>query len=65
MPSNVQIHRQVPLNDAKILKETKTTLYKLLQKYNTIISKSDNDIGKTDLIKMHIATASDAAPVAA
>ena len=37
----------------------------LLQKYDTIISKSDNDIGQTDLIKMHIATRSDAAPVAA
>ena len=27
MPSNVQIHRQVPLNDTKNLKETKTALY--------------------------------------
>ena len=65
MPSNVQIHRQVPLKDAKISKETKTTLYKLLQKYNTIISKSDNYIGQTDLFKMHIATRLDAAPVEA
>ena len=28
MANNVQIHRQVPLNNAKISKETKTTLYK-------------------------------------
>ena len=39
----------------KFSKETKTTVYKLLQKYDTIVSKSDNDIGQTDLIKMHIA----------
>ena len=43
----------------------KTALYKLLQKYDSIMSKSDNDIGQTDLIKVHIATRSDAAPVAA
>ena len=65
MPSNVQIHTQVPLNDEKISKETKTALYKLLQKYDTTISKSDNDIGQTDLIEMHIATRLNAALVAA
>ena len=43
----------------------KTTLYKLLQKYDTIISKSDNDIGQTDLIKMYIATKVDADPIVA
>ena len=65
MPSNVQIHKQVLLNDVKISKETKTALYKLLHKYDTIILKSDNDIGQTDLIKMLIATRLDAAPIAA
>ena len=45
MSSNDQIHRQVTLNDAKNSKETKTAQYELLQKYKTIISKSDNDIG--------------------
>ena len=30
MPSNVQIYRQVPLNNGEISKETKTVLYKLL-----------------------------------
>ena len=65
MPSNVQIHRQVLLNDTKISKETKTALYELLQKYDTIISKNNNDIGQTDLIKMHIATRPDTAPIAA
>ena len=51
MPSNVPIHRQVPLDDTNILKETKIALYKFLQKYGTIILKSDNDIGHTDLTK--------------
>ena len=65
MPSNLQIHRQVPLSNAKIPKETKYAFCKLLQKYDAIISKSSNDIGKTDLIKMHIATRPDAVQVAA
>ena len=64
MPSNVQIHRQVLLNDSKISKETKIVLHKLLQHYETIILKSDNDISQTDLIKMHIATRPGAAPIA-
>ena len=39
MLTNVQIHRQLLLNDAKIANETKTALYRLLQKYDTIILK--------------------------
>ena len=39
MPSTVQVHRQVLLNDKKISKETKVALYKLLQKYDSIIRK--------------------------
>ena len=65
MPSNVLIHRQVPLNDTKISKETKTALYKLLQKYDTIILKCHIDIGQNDLIEIHIATRPDVAPGAA
>ena len=65
MPSNLQIHRQVQLSNANISKETKINLYKLLQKYDAILSKSNNDIGQTDLIEMYIATRQDAAPVAA
>ena len=64
MPSNVQIHRQVLLSNAKISKGIKTALYKLLQKCD-IILKSNNVKGQMDLIEMHIATGSDAAPVAA
>ena len=65
MPGNVQIHRQVPLSDAKNSKETKIELYKLLQYYDAIVSKSENDIGQTDLIKMHIATKQNIAEIAA
>ena len=65
MPSKLQIHRQVLLSNAKILKEKKIALYKLLQKYDATISKSSNDIGQTNLTEMHIATRLHAAPVAA
>ena len=61
MSSNLQIYKQVQLSNNKISKETKITLYKLLQKYDTIISKSSNDIGQTDLTEMHMATKLDAA----
>ena len=30
MPDTIQIHRQVPLTDAKISKETKDKLYEIL-----------------------------------
>ena len=65
MPSILKIHRQALLSDAKFSKETKIALYKLLQKYDAIILKSNNDIGQTDLIEIHIATRPDAALVAA
>ena len=49
----------------KILKQTKIELYKMLQNYDAIISESDNDIGQTDLIIMHIARKTNAVPIAA
>ena len=54
MPGDIQIYRQVLLSDTKNLKETKIKLCKMLQKYDTIISKRDNDIGQTHLIQRHI-----------
>ena len=65
MPSNLHIHRKVPLSNAKISKETKNSFYRLFQRYGAIISESSSDIGQTDLIKIHIATWPDTAPVAA
>ena len=65
MPGAIQIHRQVLLGNAKISKETKIKLYEMFQRYDAIISKSDNDTSQTDLIHMYIATKPDAAPIAA
>ena len=64
MPSNIQVHIQVPLNNVRISEETKLALHKLLQKCDSIVLKSNNDIGKLDLTDMHIATRPDSAPVA-
>ena len=57
-------NRQVPLTGAKILKETKINLCDALE-VEAIISKRDNDICQTDLIKMHIAMKPNAAPIVA
>ena len=65
MFGSIQIQRDVPLTDAKILKETKGKLYEMLQKNKIIILKSDNDKGQTDLIQMHMAMKLNAAPIAA
>ena len=56
MPSDIQVHRQVPLNNAKISEETKVALHRLLKTFASIISKSNNDIGQIDLTGMHIGT---------
>ena len=65
LTSDVQVYRQVPLNNANISEETKLALHKLLKNFNSIISKSDNDKGQIDLIEMHITTRLKSAPVAA
>ena len=65
LPSEIQVHRQVPLSDAKISETTKLALNDLLQNFDPIISKKNNDIGQTDLIEMHIATRLDTTPTAA
>ena len=61
----IQIHRQLPLTDAKISKETKDKLYEMICKYEAIISKGDSNIGHTDLTQRHIAMKLNAAPIAA
>ena len=65
MSGAIQIHRQVPLSNANIFKETKIKLFEVQQRYDAIISKSDSDIDQTDLIWMHIAMKPDAAPIVA
>ena len=64
MSSDIQVHRQVPLNNASILEETKLAVHKLLKKIYPIFSKSHNNIGQTDLIEMHISMRLDSTPVA-
>ena len=64
MPSEIQVHRQVQLNDANISETTKLALNDLLKNIYPIILKRDNDIGQMDLIEMHIATRPDTTPVA-
>ena len=63
--SEIDVHRQVPITDAKIEPRTKIALQNLLKKFNAIISKNSNDIGQMDLIEMHIATRPDATPIPA
>ena len=65
MPGDIQVHIQVPLNNAEISEETKVAVHRLLQKLDSIISKRYNDIGQTDLMEMHIASRLDSASVAA
>ena len=65
IPSDIKVYRQVPLNNTNISEETKLALHKFLQNFNSIISKSDNDIGETGLVDMHIGTRSDSTAVAA
>ena len=60
-PSELEVHRQVPLTNAKIAPSTKIALHKLLNTFKSIISKNSNDIGQT----MHIAIRPDATPIAA
>ena len=65
MPSDLQVHRHVPINYAKVSQTTKLALQELLQEFDSVISKNSNDIGWTDLKEMHIATRQDAKPIAA
>ena len=64
MPSDIQGHRQVPLNNTRLSEQTKLALHKLLKKFDSIISRSDNDIELMDLIQMCIAIKLDSTPVA-
>ena len=63
-PSQQQVHRQVPLTNAKIAPTTKIALQDLLKNL-TIILKNSNDIGQIDLIEMRISTRPDATPTVA
>ena len=55
-PADVETHRKVDLKDAQIKEETKGKFHDLCNQFDSIISKSSGDIGKTLLIEMDIDT---------
>ena len=55
-PTEVEAHRKVDLEDKKIKKETRQEFNKLCDRFDDIISKGSDDIGKTLLVEMDIDT---------
>ena len=55
-PAKVKAHRKVDLEDKKIKEETRQEFNKLCDRFDDIISKGSNDIGKTLLVEMDINT---------
>ena len=52
----VEAHRKVDLEDKKIKEETRQEFNKLCDRFDDIISKGSDDIGKTLLVEMDIDT---------
>ena len=55
-PAEVEAHRKVDLEDKKIKEETRQEFNKLCNRFDDIISKGSDDIGKTLLVEMDIDT---------
>ena len=55
-PAEVETHRKVDLKDARIKEETKGKFNDLCDRFDSIISKGNGDIGKTLLVEMDIDT---------
>ena len=55
-PADIETHRKVDLKDAQIKEETKGKFHDLCNRFDSIISKSSGEIGKTLLIEMDIDT---------
>ena len=62
-PAEVETHRKVDLEDKIIKEETKEEFHSLCNRYDDIISKGSDDIGKTLLVEMDIDTG-DSPPIA-
>ena len=62
-PVEVEAHRKVDLEDKKIKQETRQEFNKLCDRFDDIISKGSDDIGKTLLVEMDINTG-DSPPIA-
>ena len=61
--AEVEAHRKVDLEDKKIKEETRQEFNKLCDRFDDIISKGSDDIGKTLLVEMDIDTG-DSPPIA-
>ena len=55
-PADVEVHRKVNLQDAKVTVENLQTFKELCEKYEDIFSKDITDIGRTPLVTMEIDT---------
>ena len=55
-PAEVEAHRKVDLEDKKIKEETRQEFHQLCDRFDNIISKGSDDIGKTLLVEMDIDT---------
>ena len=55
-PAEVEAHRKVDLENKKIKEETRQEFNKLCNRFDDIISKGSDDIGKTLLVEMDIDT---------
>ena len=55
-PTDIDVHRKVDLQDAKVTKEQQKVFKKLCSEYKDIFSIDSSDIGKTPLIEMEIDT---------
>ena len=55
-PADVEVHRKVNLQDAKVTEENLQTFKELCEKYEDIFSKDSTDIGRTPLVTMEIDT---------
>ena len=55
-PTDVEVHRKVNLQDAKVTVENLQTFKELCEKYEDIFSKDSTDIGRTPLVTMEIDT---------
>ena len=62
-PAEVAAHNKVNLEDKKIKQETRQEFNKLCDRFDDIISKGSDDMGKTLLVEMDIDTG-DSPPIA-
>ena len=62
-PAQVTEHHRVELKDQEISKETKERFEKLKEKYPKVFSVSIQDIGRRNLVTMHVDTGDNPPPI--